>query len=266
MNPTSDRSLDFTLDSAFFASSAPEASAAGDAGPGPALLLLSGGLDSATVLAIARRRGHAVHALAFRYGQRHAVELAAAARVAQAGGAASFRVVDIDLGALGSSALTADAPVPKGRSADEINRRAEHEVPVTYVPGRNTLFLAYAFAASEAIGARHLYLGANQLDFSGYPDCRPAFVAAFEALANAATAHPGLGRIFVHAPLMQWDKAHIIRVGSALGVDYGLTHSCYDPMVAGDEAFACGACDACVLRRKGFSEAGVPDPTRYAPR
>lgn len=230
----------------------------------PAVLLLSGGLDSATVLAIAREQGFSVHALAFRYGQRHDVELQAAERVAKAGGAASFRVVDLDLRAFGGSALTSDLEVPKGRSADEINRAADVEVPVTYVPGRNTIFLSFAFALSEVLEARDLFLGANQLDFSGYPDCRPAFVATFEALCNVATAHPKLGRVFVHAPLMQMDKAEIIRTGTRLGVDYALTHSCYDPVVTEGQARACGACDACVLRRKGFEEAGVPDPTRYA--
>lgn len=231
----------------------------------PAVLLLSGGLDSATVLALAKENGFHVHALAFRYGQRHSIELRAAERVAKAGGAASFRVVDLDLRAFGGSALTTDEDVPKGRSAEAINAAADHEVPVTYVPGRNTIFLSFAFALCETLGARHIFLGANQLDFSGYPDCRPAFVAGFEAVANIATAHPKLGRIFVHAPLMQMDKAEIIRNGNRLGVDYGLTHSCYDPVAAGAEYFACGACDACVLRKHGFTQAGVPDPTSYAP-
>lgn len=231
----------------------------------PAILLLSGGLDSATVLAIAKERGFQVHALAFRYGQRHDVELRAAEKVAEAGGAASFRVVDLDLRAFGGSALTSDLEVPKGRSAAAINAAADHDVPVTYVPGRNTIFLSFAFALSETLHARDIFLGANQLDFSGYPDCRPAFVAGFEALINVATAHPKLGRMFVHAPLMQMDKAEIIRNGTRLGVDYALTHSCYDPVQLAHEHFACGGCDACVLRQHGFEQAGVSDPTRYAP-
>lgn len=231
----------------------------------PAVLLLSGGLDSATVLALANESGFQVHALAFRYGQRHSVELHAAERVAKAGGAASFRVVELDLRAFGGSALTTDEEVPKGRSAASINAAADHEVPVTYVPGRNTIFLSFAFALCETLGARHIFIGANQLDFSGYPDCRPAFVAGFEALANIATAHPKLGRIFVHAPLMQMDKAEIIRNGTRLGVDYALTHSCYDPLAGEPDFFACGACDACVLRKHGFAQAGIADPTRYSP-
>lgn len=231
----------------------------------PAILLLSGGLDSATVLAIAKERGFQVHALAFRYGQRHDVELRAAEAIAKVGGAASFRVVELDLRAFGGSALTSDTDVPKGRSAEAINASADHDVPVTYVPGRNTIFLSFAFALGETLQARHIFIGANQLDFSGYPDCRPAFVAGFEALANVATAHPKQGRIFVHAPLMQMDKAEIIRTGVRLGVDYGLTHSCYDPVGVAQEYFACGGCDACVLRKHGFAQAGVPDPTRYVP-
>lgn len=231
----------------------------------PAVVLLSGGLDSATVLAIAKRDGFSTHALAFRYGQRHEVELLAAERVARAQNAASFHVVELDLTAFGGSALTADLEVPKGRDPAEIAKEAEAgKVPITYVPGRNTVFLAFAFALAEATGARDLFLGANQLDFSGYPDCRPAFVATFEALCNVATAHPDCGRIRVHAPLMQMTKAEIIRTGMEIGVDYALTHSCYDPVVKGGEVFACGGCDACVLRQKGFEEAGVPDPTRYA--
>lgn len=233
-----------------------------------AVLLLSGGLDSATVLAMARAEGFSVHALAFRYGQRHEVELAAAARVARAGGARELKVVELDLRAFGGSALTSELEVPKGRDAAEIEGHAEQgEVPITYVPARNAIFLSFALAYAEVLGARDLFLGANQVDFSGYPDCRPAFIAAFEEMANQATAHARGGRIRVHAPLMDMDKAAIIRAGTALGVDYGLTHSCYDPVVtaAGVDALACGRCDACVLRKKGFAEAGVPDPTRYAP-
>ena len=235
-------------------------------GPQKAVLLLSGGLDSSTVLALARAEGFLVHALAFRYGQRHQVELRAAERVAKAGGARELKVIELDLRAFGGSALTSDMAVPKGRSLEEIEGHAQGaKVPVTYVPARNTIFLSFALAYAEVLGARDLFLGANQLDFSGYPDCRPAFVHAFEQLANMATAHATAGRIRVHAPLMDMDKAAIIRAGLALGVDYGLTHSCYDPaLTAEGEGLACGRCDACVLRKKGFAEAGVEDPTRYA--
>jgi 7-cyano-7-deazaguanine synthase len=230
-----------------------------------AVLCLSGGLDSATVLAMARADGFAVHALAFAYGQRHDVELEAARRVADAGGAVELKVVTLDLRAFGGSALTDDIEVPKGRDAESIDAAVDDaEVPVTYVPARNTIFLSFALAYAEVIGARDLFLGANQVDFSGYPDCRPAFVQAFEELANVATAHAEGGRVRVHAPLMDMDKAAIIRRGNELGVDYAITHSCYDPVMGADGASACGACDACVLRRKGFQEAGVPDPTRYA--
>lgn len=230
-----------------------------------AVLLLSGGLDSATVLAIARSQGFRVHALAFSYGQRHDVELRAAERVAKAGGAEELRVVKLDLRVFGGSALTADVEVPKGRDAAAIEAAVDDaEVPVTYVPARNTIFLSFGLAFAEVLKARHLFLGANRVDFSGYPDCRPEFVSAFEELANVATAYAKDGRIRVHAPLMDMTKADIIREGTRLGVDYGLTHSCYDPVVRADEAFACGHCDACVLRRKGFVEAGVEDPTRYA--
>ena len=218
------------------------------------MLCLSGGLDSATVLAIARARGFAVHCLAFDYGQRHRVELDAAARVARAGGAASYSVVTLDLRAFGGSALTADIDVPKHRSVDEMERGG---VPITYVPARNTIFLAYALAAAEVRSASDLFVGVNQVDFSGYPDCRPAFVQAFERLASVAVV---AGPVRVHAPLMDMDKAAIVKEGTRLGVDYALTWSCYE----GNPAGACGACDACILRRKGFLEAGVPDPTRYA--
>lgn len=231
-----------------------------------AVVLLSGGLDSATVLAMAKEQGFEASCLSFAYGQRHSVELDAARRVAAAGGAKDHKVVTIDLRAFGRSALTDDIDVPKGRAAEDIEAAADQaEVPVTYVPARNTIFLSYALAYAEVNSARDIFLGANQLDFSGYPDCRPAFVEAFEALANVATAHAQGGRIRIHAPLMDMDKAAIIRRGLALGVDYGITHSCYDPVVRGEEAWACGDCDACVLRRKGFERADVPDPTRYAP-
>jgi 7-cyano-7-deazaguanine synthase len=222
-----------------------------------AVVLLSGGLDSTTALAVARSQGFACHALTVRYGQLHEVELEAAARVAAALGAADHRVVEVQLGPLATSALTTPAiAVPKDRSLDEIG--APGDVPVTYVPARNTVLLALALAWAESLGARDLFLGVNVLDASGYPDCRPAFVSAFEALAQVATRAGGFR---VHAPLIELTKAQIIGLGRSLGVDYALTHSCYDPRDGG----ACGRCDACALRRKGFSEAGVPDPTRYAP-
>jgi 7-cyano-7-deazaguanine synthase len=221
-----------------------------------AVVLLSGGLDSTTALAIARSRGFACHALTVRYGQLHEVEIEAARRVAAALGAAAHRVVELDLGPLAASALTTPAiAVPKDRSLDEIG--APGDVPATYVPARNTVLLALALAWAETLGARDLFIGVNVLDASGYPDCRPEFVRAFEALAQVATRGGGFR---VHAPLIEMTKAEIIRTGAALGVDYGLTHSCYDP--APDGA-ACGRCDACQLRRKGFAEAGVADPTRY---
>lgn len=221
-----------------------------------AVVLLSGGLDSTTVLAMARRDGYACHALTVRYGQLHATELDAARRVAAALGAAEHRELELDLRPLARSALTsADLAVPKDRPLDEIG--APGDVPATYVPARNTVLLALALAWAETLGARDLFVGVNVLDASGYPDCRPAFVQAFEALAQVATRAGGFR---VHAPLIELTKAEIIRAGLALGVDYGITHSCYDP---GPDGGACGRCDACHLRRKGFAEAGVPDPTRY---
>jgi 7-cyano-7-deazaguanine synthase len=222
------------------------------------VVLLSGGLDSSTALAVARSQGFSCHALTVRYGQLHQVELAAAARVAAALGAADHRVVEVGLGPLASSALTTPAiAVPKDRTLAEIG--APGDVPVTYVPARNTVLLALALAWAESIGAHDIFLGVNVLDASGYPDCRPAFVQAFEALAQVATRAGGFR---VHAPLIELTKAQIIALGMALGVDYRLTHSCYDP----EDDAACGRCDACVLRRKGFMEAGVADPTRYAAR
>jgi 7-cyano-7-deazaguanine synthase len=221
-----------------------------------AVVLLSGGLDSTTALAMARRDGFTCHALTVRYGQLHAVELDAARRVATALGAAEHRVLELDLAPLARSALTsADLAVPKDRPMDEIG--APGDVPATYVPARNTVLLALALAWAETLGAKDLFVGVNVLDASGYPDCRPEFVRAFEALAQVATRSGGFT---VHAPLIKLTKAEIIRAGLALGVDYGLTHSCYDPSADGA---ACGRCDACHLRRKGFVEAGVPDPTRY---
>ncbi|HEX7840888.1 MAG TPA: 7-cyano-7-deazaguanine synthase QueC [Kofleriaceae bacterium] len=221
------------------------------------VVLLSGGLDSTTALAVARSRGFDCYALTVRYGQLHEVELAAAARVAAALGASDHRVVEVGLAALATSALTTAAiEVPKDRPLAEIG--APGDVPPTYVPARNTVLLALALAWAESLGARDLFLGVNVLDASGYPDCRPEFVRAFEALAQVATRSGGFR---VHAPLIDLTKAQIIELGLTLGVDYAMTHSCYDPV----DGAACGRCDACVLRRKGFTEAGVPDPTRYAP-
>jgi 7-cyano-7-deazaguanine synthase len=221
------------------------------------VVLLSGGLDSTTALAVARSQGFACYALTVRYGQLHEVELDAARRVAAALGADEHRVVDVDLGPLARSALTTPAlAVPKDRSLAEIG--APGDIPSTYVPARNTVLLSLALAWAESLGARDLFIGVNVLDASGYPDCRPTFVHAFEALAQVATR---TGGFTVHAPLIQLTKAEIIALGGRLGVDYAMTHSCYDPVGAA----ACGRCDACVLRRKGFTEAGVADPTRYTP-
>jgi 7-cyano-7-deazaguanine synthase len=224
----------------------------------PCVVLLSGGLDSTTCLAWARSRGFACHTLAVDYGQRHRVELDAARRVADAQGVRDHRVVRVDLRAIGGSSLTADVAVPKDR--DEAAMTAA--IPSTYVPARNSVFLSVALGLAETLGATDLVAGMNVLDYSGYPDCRPEFVRAFEALANVATRAGVEGaRFTVHTPLMQLDKAGIIGLGMSLGVDYALTHSCYDPSPAG---LACGACDSCRLRAKGFREAGVADPTRYA--
>ena len=224
--------------------------------PQRAVVLLSGGLDSTTALAIARDQGFACHALTVRYGQLHAVEIDAARRVAAALGA-DHRVVELDLGPLAPSALTSSAiAVPKDRPLTAIG--APGDVPATYVPARNTVLLALALAWAETLDAHDLFVGVNVLDASGYPDCRPEFVRAFEALAQVATRAGGFR---VHAPLIAMTKAEIIRAGLRLGVDYGLTHSCYDPAADGG---ACGRCDACALRRKGFADAGVSDPTRYS--
>ncbi|HEU4631086.1 MAG TPA: 7-cyano-7-deazaguanine synthase QueC [Gemmatimonadaceae bacterium] len=227
----------------------------------PAVLLLSGGLDSTTLLAHAVREGFAVHALSFRYGQRHAHELEAARRVAARYGAVEHRVADIDLRLFGGSALTSDAlTVPKDRSPDTL---ASGGVPITYVPARNTIFLAFALAYAEVAGAADIFIGVNALDYSGYPDCRPVFIDAFERLANVATraATEEGRRIRIRAPLLHRTKAEIIRLGLELGVDYALTTSCYDPSPDGA---ACGHCDACQLRLKGFTEAGATDPAAYA--
>jgi len=223
-----------------------------------AVCLLSGGLDSSTCLAYARREGFECYALSFDYGQRHRLEIEAARRVAKALGAAAHQVIAIDLRAFGGSALTSNLEVPKGRTEKEMGA----SIPVTYVPARNTVLLALALGLAETLNARDLVAGMNAIDYSGYPDCRPEFVRAFEALAKLATRAGVEGGSFtVHTPLMALDKAGIVRLGAALGVDFALTHSCYDP--APDGA-ACGRCDACVLRLKGFRAAGITDPVRYA--
>ena len=222
----------------------------------PAVVLLSGGLDSATCLAIAADEGLAPHAMSFRYGQLHATELDAARRVASALGAVEHRVVDIDLAAFGGSSLLGDGEIPKGR--EEIGEG----IPSTYVPARNTVFLAYALAWAEVLGANDIFIGVNALDYSGYPDCRPEFIAAFEATANAGTRTGTEGDGYrIRAPLIALTKGEIIRLGTGLGVDYAMTVTCYDATADG----ACGECDACVLRRRGFEEAGEPDPTSYRP-
>lgn len=226
----------------------------------PAIVLSSGGLDSTTCLAVAREeRFRPLYSLTFDYGQRHRHELEAARRIASLFGVAEHRVITIDLRQFGKSALTADIAVPKDR--DESAMTAD--VPITYVPARNTIFMSYALAWAEVLEVRDVFIGVNAVDYSGYPDCRPEFIEAFERMANLATKMTaGGGRPFaIHAPLIHLTKAHIIQRGTALGVDYGLTHSCYDPT---PEGLACGHCDSCLLRKKGFAEAGVADPTRYA--
>ena len=224
-----------------------------------AVVLLSGGLDSATVLGIARGEGYDVYALSFSYGQRHSWELVCAAHVASSLGVREHRVAAIDLRVFGGSALTADLNVPKGRALDEMSSG----IPITYVPGRNTIFLSFALAWAEVLGANDVFLGVNALDYSGYPDCRPEFLEAFERMANLATKAgvEGRQRLRIHAPLISMSKAEIIRKGIELGVDYSLTSSCYDPSSAGAP---CGLCDSCLLRSKGFEENGLRDPLRAA--
>jgi 7-cyano-7-deazaguanine synthase len=224
-----------------------------------AVVLLSGGLDSTTVLAIAKAEGHDVYALSFAYGQRHSWELECARVVARAGGANEHRIASIDLRAFGGSALTADIDVPKGRSPEEMGSG----IPITYVPARNTIFLSYALAWAEVLGSSDIFIGVNALDYSGYPDCRPEFIAAFERMANLATKAGVEGRqaLTIHAPLISLTKAEIIRKGLELGVDYSLTSSCYDPSPTGQP---CGSCDSCVLRQKGFRENGLADPLQYS--
>jgi 7-cyano-7-deazaguanine synthase len=223
-----------------------------------AVCLLSGGLDSATCLAVARRDGFECYALSFDYGQRHKVELEAAARVAGALDVTEHRVVHIDLRLFGGSALTGDLQVPKGRHRDEMGRG----IPVTYVPARNTIFLAFALAWAEVLEARDVFIGVNAIDYSGYPDCRPEFIEAFERMANLATRAgvEGRTRLRIHTPLMRLTKSGIVQLAASLDVDFRLTHSCYDP---DEQGWSCGACDSCLLRRRGFEEAGIRDPLEY---
>ena len=222
-----------------------------------AVVLLSGGIDSTTALAMAQAEGYAVHGLSFLYGQRSRLEVEAAKRIARAAKLAEHRIAEIDLTIFGGSALTSDVAVPKGRSLEEMSR----QVPITYVPARNTIFLSYALAFAESIGAEDIFIGVNAIDYSGYPDCRPEYISAFEAMANLATKAGIEGRgIKIRTPLIEMSKAEIIRAGTALGINYALTTSCYDP---DPEGLACGACDSCLLRKKGFEEAGLPDPTGY---
>lgn len=218
--------------------------------PSAAVVLLSGGLDSATCLAIARDQGFAVHALSFRYGQRHAIEIDAARDVARALGAAHHRIVDIDLRAFGGSALTDEIAVPRDRAPDS-------DIPITYVPARNTIFLSFALAWAEVLDAHDIYIGANVVDYPGYPDCRPSFLAAFQATARLGSR---LTDLTIRAPLLHCSKSEIIRIGAEHGVDYGMTRSCYDPDAAGR---GCGHCDACLVRLRAFAELGIADPAPY---
>ena len=221
-----------------------------------AVILLSGGMDSATILAMAKAEGYECHCLSFRYGQRHSVELNAATKIAKVFGAADHKIIDIDLGAFGGSALTADIPVPKNQT--DIG----DTIPITYVPARNTVFLSYALAFLDVIGADAIFIGVNAYDYSGYPDCRPDYIAAYEKMANLATKRgtEGSSMIKIETPLLMMTKGDIVKAANEVGVDLAETISCYDP---DPEGRACGDCDACILRKKGFDEAGVPDPTRY---
>ena len=224
-----------------------------------AVVLLSGGIDSTTSMAIAKEEGYEIYALSFQYGQRHALELEAAKKLAKTLGATEHLVVHIDLAKLGGSALTGHGEVPKARTEQDMGR----DIPTTYVPARNTIFLSYALAWAEALGAPDIFIGVNAIDYSGYPDCRPEYIEAFERMANLATktSIQGKTQISIHTPLIKMTKAAIILRGGELGVDFRVTHSCYDPT---PEGRACGQCDSCLLRKKGFKEAGVPDPTDYA--
>ncbi len=218
-------------------------------------VLLSGGIDSSTTLAIAKSQGYEVFALSLRYGQRHAVELKGAKDIAKSFGIANHTIIDIDLGQIGGSALTSNIDVPKGRAISEM----KNDIPVTYVPARNTIFLSFALALAEVSGADTIFIGANALDYSGYPDCRPEYLSAFESMANLATKAgvSGKSRFKIIAPLINLTKGEIIKKGLELGVDFSLTHSCYDP---DPEGRACMRCDSCILRKKGFDEAGIDDP------
>jgi 7-cyano-7-deazaguanine synthase len=225
-----------------------------------AVILVSGGLDSATALAIAKDEGFEPYAITFRYGQRHGVELEAAKKVVAAGGVAEHIEIEIDLRLIGGSALTDDIEVPKGRDLSEMSEG----IPVTYVPARNTVFLSFGLAWAEVLEADHLFIGVNSLDYSGYPDCRPEYILAYEEMANLATKRGVEGsRLHIHTPLIDLTKAQIIQRGTELGVDYSITRSCYDPSPAGE---ACGACDSCLLRLKGFAENGLSDPAPYQPQ
>jgi len=222
-----------------------------------AVVLLSGGIDSATCCALAKRNGFEPYAMSFSYGQRHSVELNAARRIASFFGVTSHSIVEINLRAFGGSSLTSDESVPKHRDVDT----GTPEIPNTYVPARNTIFLSFALGWAEVLECRDIFIGVNAVDYSGYPDCRPEFIAAYQKMANLATkAGVGGHSLTIHTPLLSLTKAQIIRLGTECGVDYGLTHSCYDPA---DDGSACGACDSCIIRKKGFADAGIPDPTRY---
>jgi 7-cyano-7-deazaguanine synthase len=223
-----------------------------------AIVLSSGGIDSTTVLAIARSEGYEIHCLSFRYGQRHAIELKAAENIAKIYDAKRHLIVDIDLSVIGGSALTDKIDVPKGRTVKEISK----EIPITYVPARNTIFLSYALAWAEVLGISDIFIGVNALDYSGYPDCRPEYIESYEHMANLATKAgvEGKTRLKIRTPLINMSKAEIIQKGIELGVDFSRTHSCYDPT---SEGLACGLCDSCLLRKKGFHEAGIQDPTKY---
>jgi 7-cyano-7-deazaguanine synthase len=222
------------------------------------VVLSSGGLDSTTVMAIAKNEGYALYSLSFLYGQRHKIELEAAKKVAEIIGVEKHLVINLDLNKIGGSALTDSIDVPKNRNEEAISA----DIPVTYVPARNTIFLSYALAWAEVIGSSDIFIGVNAIDYSGYPDCRPEYIEAFEKMANLATKAgvEGLTRIKINTPLLNMSKAQIIKKGIELGVDYSLTHSCYDP---NSDGFACGRCDSCILRKKGFKEAGVKDPTKH---
>jgi 7-cyano-7-deazaguanine synthase len=223
-----------------------------------AVVLSSGGVDSTTVMAMARQEGYQIYSLSFHYGQRHVLELKAAKSVAEALGAKEHLVIDVDLAKIGGSALTGDIEVPKARTDEEM----EQDIPITYVPARNTIFLSYAIAWAEVLGASDIFTGINAIDYSGYPDCRPEYIEAFERMANLATKAgvEGKTQVKIRTPLINMTKAEIIKKGIELGVDYRITHSCYDPS---PEGMACGRCDSCLLRKKGFKQAGVGDPTAY---